>query len=156
MYVGEVFLTLFNTILMVSDPEINFVNLEIHCKIQGYKLKWTTMNKEKLCFPVSCFPSLILSRCMSLIWWTDLKILSLVPCVKESDDYATSCWPFSCIVCPQEDFRGMCFINGIFYFPSKIVNTLLKGIVVTHLQHSANYKLDLYGSTYFTGEGSVP
>lgn len=80
----------------------------------------------------------------------------LVPCLRESDESVTSCWPSHCIICPQEDFGGMCFINGIFYLLLKIGNTLLKGTDLTHLQHSANYKLDLYGSTYFTGEGSVP
>lgn len=67
-----------------------------------------------------------------------------------------SAGPFRCIISSQEDFGGMFFINGIFCLLLKIVNTLLKGTDLTHLQHSANYKLDLYGSRYFTGEGSVP
>lgn len=48
----------------------------------------------------------------------------------------------------------MCFTNGFSLL--KIVNTLLKGTDLTHLQRHVNYKLDLYESTYFTAEGSVP
>lgn len=50
----------------------------------------------------------------------------------------------------------MCFTNGFFSLILKIVNTLLKGTDLAHLQHHINYKLDLYESTYFTGEASVP
>lgn len=77
----------------------------------------------------------------------------LVPCVRES---VTSCWPFCCVICPQEVFGGMCLINGFLYLLLKIVNALLKGTDLAHLQHRVNYKLDLYESTCFTGEGSVP
>lgn len=80
----------------------------------------------------------------------------LVPCVRDSDESVTSCWPFCCVICPQEVFGGMCFTNAFFSPLLKIVNKLLKGIDLTHLQHHVNYKLDLYKSTYFTGEGSVP
>lgn len=157
LYIKEGFLfwnVLFNASksFMVWHPEIS--NQEIHCRLQCYQLMGT-MSKEIVCYPVSCFPFLILLFSTSHILWTDLQTLSWSR-VRVSDEYVTSCWPFTCIICPQEDFGGMCFINGIFYLLLRIVNALLKGIVLAHLQHSANYKLDLYGSTYFTGEDSVP
>lgn len=80
----------------------------------------------------------------------------LVPCVRECDESVASCWPFYPVISPQEFFGGICFTNGFFPLLLKIVNTLLKGTDLTHLQHHVNYKLDLYESTYFTDEGSVP
>lgn len=95
---------------------------------------------QYILFPVDQPQNSVLVPCVRE-WWKCYLLLALLLCHLSSGGF----WRLY-----------MCFTNGFFSLHLKIVNKLLKGTDLTHLRHRVNYKLDLYESTYFTGEGSVP